>query len=747
MSSTSPTEHAAEPASYAPYAQLVKMLAPSTGCIALYDVEGDLIWCSDGFERPDLREIVDALHDELAKSGANKAGVRKTSTGLATFASLLNDADAKHIGSVIVELGHADEASVSSAVTLSLLRPVLECLQTRVALEQAVARGDAASRESTPVESPHGAVKQDQSDAAATQEPDHLDMLLAIDDSATTGMAPLQQLVTQCVASMECVGGALVIPEKDISVVADGEFPDGEQILDRTRRHLLAWAQLNNRPMVVNRVASDQAPYKILSCPVRNAEQRVTGLLALFRSAEAENFEIRDVRILEFMSRKAVGILNNQHDPLTGLIGRSTFERRVQVLLDQATASHTILFVDIDRLQLINEAFGYQAGDEVIQRLAEVVRSELGEDDLATRVGSDCFAILLPGRDQAAANAIAAAILDAMSRLGYLKGSESVPVSVSIGLAVAASNGAEVRHLVAAAELACKKAKQLGGARLEVCTQTGSDDLARRSELLASAHLQQALKNNEFRLEAQPIFGLGDSGKQTLGFEILVRMRDSDGHLVAPDKFIDAAERYGLMPALDRWVVSATVRTLADASSLLEELPLGICINVSSQTLGSEDFPAFVLREIEQAGLSPKAFCFELKESTAVNQMQKAERFIAAFGQAGCSVALDDFGRALTSLAHLKRLKVSYLKIDGSLARRVLDDVHSESMVRGLSKAAQTLGIKTIAEHVESEALAVKLAELEVDFGQGFYYGRPQPLVRALSEGHAPRRAASAVVS
>src|SRR3970040_886748 len=219
-------------------------------------------------------------------------------------------------------------------------------------------------------------------------------------------------------------------------------------------------------------------------------------------------------------------------------------------------------------------------------------------------------------------------------------------------------------------------------------------------------------------------------------------MRDLEVPLISPEKFVAAAERYGLMPALDRWVVSSVVKTLQTYQDELRQLPLGVMLNVSAPTLANVDFPAFVLEQIGAAGLPPELFCFELKESAAVNSIRDAERFIKALTEAGCHISLDDFGAGLSSLAHLKRLKVSYLKIDGSLVRRVLDDIHAASLVRGLAKAAQTLGLLTVAEHVESQAIAEKLQQLEVDLAQGYYYGHPTPLVQVFGDTNARLAAA-----
>jgi diguanylate cyclase (GGDEF)-like protein len=711
-----------ENASYAPYGQLVKMLIPSSGCVALYDASGDLIWCSEGYEPADFRELVESLKVET-NNAVLDGQIRETSNAITTYSAALRGEGGLALGFVVIHLGQSRNAAKVSSMTSSLLRPVLDVLASRMGLERS------AKTESG------GA--------------DALPFMLAVDE-AGEGSSALDKLVAHCVENLNCVSGAFLVPERNISVIksrGNAESVDAAQMIERTQKHLLAWAQLNNRPMVVNRVGTEAgaAPFKILSCPVRDPDG-ASGLMALFRAGDAPNFEIRDVRILEFMSRKAVSILNSQHDALTGLANPVVFARRVrEVLASGAKDGRPLLYIGIDRLQLINDAFGFEAGDEVIHRFAELIRGRLDDADLACRIGGDRFAVLMSSATVDAAREVADELIGAMANLGYMKGSDAVPVAVSIGISTSGPGRRDFAHLLAAAEVACKHARAAGGSRYELYAGNESASPERESELMAAASLRQALQTGEFQLQAQPIVDLYNEPSGVLGYEVFVRMRDPSGALVSPDKFVAAANRYGLMGALDRWVVAAAVRAMQGSRNRVSQLPLGVALNVSAQSLAAPDFPAFVLGEIKSADLPPELFCFELKESDAVNRIGDTERFIAALTDAGCHVSLDDFGTGLSSLAHLKRLKVSYLKIDGSLIRRVLDDIHAESLVRGLAKAAQTLGVLTVAEHVENESVAKKLRELEVDLAQGYFFGHPAPLTTVLGAAEPAEKAAASL--
>jgi diguanylate cyclase (GGDEF)-like protein len=686
---------------YEPFAQLIRMLMPSARSVALYDARPELVWCSDGYERPDLRALLE--QQRASETVASRGSVDTTSSGIPVFISGLRGADARPLGSVVIELGGGGSSRSTPSMVVSMLRPVLDCLESKLDLDRHSAAADRSAG---------------------------LDLLLGVEEGGHEEANGLQQLLNHCAKELRCVMGALIVPDKNLELTfrADESSPQ-PQVLDRTQKHLLAWARLNNRPMVVNRAAV-AAPYKILSCPVRDPNGSVLGLVALFRSAASEDFESRDVRILEFVSRKAVAILDGDYDSLTGLPNRSAFERRAQCALRRAPAA--VLYVDIDSLETINETFGLSAGDEVIQRVGTVIQRTAGGDVLIARLGGDRFAVALPERTAAQGNELAADILAAVSQLGYLNGSDALKVSVSIGVVVGPA-GERITHVLAAAELACKRAKASGGARAAAIAELETLTPAAARQAIAAADLRDALASNQFQLDAQPIVGLRARG-EIAGFELLVRLRNAAGELAAPDKFLDACAQYGLLAALDRWVLLAAVEGLRPHAQVLAQAPLFFAVNVSDQSLQSRKYAAFALHALAAAGLPPSMFCFELKEPAAIAHLAAADALIRDLNAAGARTALDDFGSGLSSLAHLKQLTVSYLKIDGAFVRRIGADRVSDSIVSGIARAARTLGIPTVAEHVESAAIAERLRELDVTLGQGFYFGRPQPFAETVRQ-------------
>jgi diguanylate cyclase (GGDEF)-like protein len=473
--------------------------------------------------------------------------------------------------------------------------------------------------------------------------------------------------------------------------------------------------------------------YKVLSCPVLHGAQRVLGLLVLFKPADCPDFDLRQVRIVELLARRVAFILLNSYDPGTGLLTRPAFEKRAQAMLgqDSHVGNHCVIYADIDRLHVLNENLGMHVGDEVIARVAEAVRRHLNPRMLAARISGDRFAVFAADTALDAAQAIAENLRDGLGRLGFVSGSSAVEVSASFGVARVADGKHPLSHALAAAEIACKAAKDRGRDRVEVYEDADQSIVRRYTDVTLVGTLRHALANDRFRLEAQPIVPLRPAVPGAK-YELLLRMTDERGQSISPEKFLSAAERYQLAPAIDRWVVRRVLQTLTPHAAALQRRGACFAVNISGQSLGDADFCGFLEGALRECGLPSSLLSFELTETAAVANIVRAETLMRRLRELGFDVALDDFGRGLSSLTYLKALPVTHLKIDGTFVRDVVGDDRSQAMLSAIVRLAEAMGLITVAECVENEQIHAIVRQLGVEFGQGFSIGRPKPLEQVI---------------
>jgi EAL domain-containing protein (putative c-di-GMP-specific phosphodiesterase class I) len=312
-------------------------------------------------------------------------------------------------------------------------------------------------------------------------------------------------------------------------------------------------------------------------------------------------------------------------------------------------------------------------------------------------------------------------------------GQGSFEVSASLGVAPIGKGENALAHAMATAEIACKAAKDRGRNRVEVFQDSDQSIIRRHTDILVIGKLRDALGNDSFRLDAQPILPLrGNYGRPR--FELLIRMLGDRGEIIPPGKFLSAAERYQLMPTIDRWVVRRACELLGAHSESVREEIARFAINLSGQSLQDESFLPFVVEQIQTSRLPANVLCFELTETATIGNLAKAQNFIKTLQDLGCQFALDDFGTGVSSLAYLKDLSVNYLKIDGGFVRDALTNSRSESMIKAIAQLAKVMCMETIAEYVETDNLRARMADLGVDYGQGFAMGKAQPLEQLLEE-------------
>jgi diguanylate cyclase (GGDEF)-like protein len=717
-------ETVAADASFDPYGRLLRMLMPSLRGVVVHDGFSKLVWASDEW---DLAEETDIIKDTIAvalSDTAEFAGlVRTLDADRAVYSFAIRGEHIELLGvvSLIARLsGRQSEARPLQTVR-QLVQPALECLRRELSL-----RSKLGSRERD----------------LDVRERD-LDLMLEISShqsAASSDNDEFSLIMKTGLERMGCALAALWVPDKNIalSLTRSGQ-PMSPESLQRAQHHLMAWMQLQQRTIVVNhisKIASDvAAPYKILACPVRHPSERVMGVLALFNPPSAPDFDLHQTRIAEVLAKRATSIIQAQYDVSTGLMTRQAFERQASALLGSTNSAetHIILYLDIDRLHVINETFGMHVGDDVIVNVAECMAKSLPAGALSARISGDRLAALIPNSGMDTAGAVAEKIRAAAAASAPRAGQGSFEVSVCLGVAPIIRSENPLAHALATAEIACKAAKDRGRNRVEMFQDSDQSIIRRHTDILVVGKLRDALSNDSFRLDAQPILPLrGNYGRPR--FELLIRMLGDRGEIIPPGKFLSAAERYQLMPTVDRWVVHRACTLLGEHSASVGEEIARFAINLSGQSLQDESFLDYVIDEIKTSSLPPGVLCFELTETATIGNLAKAQNFMRKLQDLGCQFALDDFGTGVSSLAYLKDLSVNYLKIDGSFVRDAVINARSESMIKAIAQLAKVMCMETIAEYVETDMLRARMADLGVDYGQGFAMGRAQPLQDLLRE-------------
>ena len=717
-----PIDSEALEANFEPYGRLLRMLMPSLSGVVLHDGFSNIVWASDEWDLGDDAELVnDAISNALADP-TEFAGSARFDADRAVYSFAVRGEQIELLGvvSMQVRLSRGRTEGRPLQYVRQLIQPALECLRRELSLRSKLG---CRERDLGIRERDLSLMLEMSSNETATGDTDEFDLILK------TGLE-----------HMGCALAALWVPDKGIamSMTRSGN-PMAPESLQRAQQHLMAWMQLQQRTIVVNhisKVASDvAAPYKILACPVRHPSERVMGVLALFNPPSARDFDSHQTRIAELLAKKAMIVIQAQYDSNTGLMTRHAFERQAASLLASAGAPDTycILYLDIDRLHVINETFGMHVGDDVIARVAECVAKSLPDSALSARISGDRLAALIPNGNMESAAAIAERIRDAAAAISPRAGHGSFEVSVCVVVAPIGRSENALAHALATAEIACKAAKDRGRNRVEVFQDSDQSIIRRHTDILVIGKLRDALDNDSFRLDAQPILPLrGNYGRPR--FELLIRMLGERGEIIPPGKFLSSAERYQLMPTVDRWVVRRACELLGAHSEAVGEEIARFAINLSGQSLQDESFLEFVIDQIKTSKLPANVLCFELTETATVGNLVKAERFLRALQDLGCQFALDDFGTGVSSLAYLKDLSVNYVKIDGSFVRDSLVNTRSESMIKVIAQLAKVMCMETIAEYVETDALRSRMTDLGVDYGQGFAMGRAQPLEDLLQE-------------
>jgi diguanylate cyclase (GGDEF)-like protein/PAS domain S-box-containing protein len=472
---------------------------------------------------------------------------------------------------------------------------------------------------------------------------------------------------------------------------------------------------MGRRAMMLTQAGGRELSIELTASPIKGPGEVIAGAVVIMHDVS----EIRG--LTKHMSYQAT------HDPLTGLINRREFERRLEEALQsvrEQNVTHVLCYLDLDRFKPVNDTCGHIAGDSLLRSIAALIREKVRESDAVARVGGDEFGVLLLGCPLEKARQIADDVCVAVRDFRFVWQDKVFQIGVSIGLVEIGRDSASIEDLLGAADSACYVAKQEGRGKVHVYSARDEVSARQRGEIYWLRQLQAALKENRFDLHVQQILSVGGRGGQGPALEVFLRLTDENGKLVQPQQFLQAAERYHLMGSLDRWVVRTTLAALGQGTLRPPE-NRSCTINLSAQSLGEDDFLEFVVECLDQSQVSPSQVCFEVTETALMADMERAERFASVLHGMGCQFGLDDFGSGVGALASLKGLDIDYLKIDGAYTRDLRPDNLNGQVVAAITKLAKTVGFKVVAEQVETQADFDALREMGVDFIQGFYIDRP----------------------
>jgi len=415
------------------------------------------------------------------------------------------------------------------------------------------------------------------------------------------------------------------------------------------------------------------------------------------------------------------------HDSLTGLVNRAEFLRRTQALAAESATggtSHAMLYLDLDQFRVINGTSGHDAGDELLRQVATLLLPQLRDTDVLGRLGGDEFGVLLHGYTLAHAESLAGKLLDCIRQHSFRWRDSLHTISASAGVAIIPRETNDPQRALACADTACFLAKERGRGRVQAY-QPEDREIARYSlEMGWVSRIAAALGEDRLRLRFQPISPVRN-GEHDEHMEALLYLLDETGQRISPASFIPAAERYNLMPAVDRWVVSHALARLAEHPA--EAGRVVLCINLSAMTLCDESFPGYVRSQFAASGVAPHRICFEITETAATANPPRTIAVIDRLKSLGCRFALDDFGQGLSSFGYLKDLRVDYLKIDGAFVRGIATSAVDHAIVTAMNEIGHIIGLNTIAECVETGKVFQELQKIGVDYVQGYCVARPQP--------------------
>ena len=711
------------------YASLLRLLLPGMTGFNCYGRNGDQFceWSADGPAHfaPQYHEALEkVLVDPECAAEFGHVDCGDVAAYIAPFA-----ADTSSKLGVITVLLQKTEDALSYPEIVGLINPVIRNLQTELNLNFRLKVA-------------HNRLNVLSAEENLLHEVEKLVHLHGASDDI------LKQIVRLCGGLLGLRGVALIVPDKQIRIF-EGEIPKPVQLRLMLSEMIDAYyadpddfilmstgpGRSNENSALLS--AANINDTELLAVPVLQDGSEPIGMLVLSGWKNAGFSMHRRRRIGGYVSAQIKDVISRDYDALTGLMSWTLFERKFAALCqreDYRPDDELVIALcfDIDRLHVINENLGLEKGDEMLAIFAGILKEHCG-GQIVTRISSDTFGLIMAGTGIEEAQELAEKIRLIFSDMEFSNGTKKERASVSIGIGPVSSEAESASAALTMAQVACKAAKDRGRGRVESFQPDDKSIVQRMDDIQLVGDIRTAIESGRLKILCQSIIPLNDNININY-YETLVRLIDSSGKHILPADFFSSAERYQLMEELDRWVISETLSHMAGNRDCLHDGPLRVAINLSGQSLGSKNFLPFVQNAIQQFNVPPETLCFEITETAAIANLQRAQHFMHALKKLGCHFSLDDFGTGLSSFAYLKLFPISTLKIDGSFVADINSNVVSQSVVAAISEVARVMELETVAECVPDKAAIELLRDIGITYGQGFSMGELAPIEKIFEE-------------
>lgn len=576
---------------------------------------------------------------------------------------------------------------------------------------------------------------------------EELNLLYGIDDLESLNKdndeeSALKQIAQNCIDYLDIDYVAICIPDQNFFfhlMALKATDLNGNYLEEIIRQQLCGYFSTCSETLVINRDKDKDwndnhlnIPNKLIAAPILKINKNTSGLLVLINSLNRADFSNSDRKLTEVLAAEASKLIQARRDPATSQLNRRGFSEILEKILSEqehSTVENCLIVIDLDQFKVINDTAGQRGGDQLLIQITGLILKNIKKNDVLSRLGSDEFAIILKQCNLKHATDIAERIRVVIKQFRFLYQEKMFDLSACLGVVELNEEIKDLSQALGAADLACSVAKEQGRNRVHIYKKTDEKLRKHENQMLWVSRINLAIEGDLFQIYRQKIELLQEDPANEEHYEILIRLKEKNGDVLSPYHFIPAAERYNLMPKIDKWVIKTTLNKMAEVFIKKPDSKLVCSINLSGQSFSEEGFILYIKEQIKISGVPANRICLEMTETAAVSNLAQAVKFMEELKKVGCHFSLDDFGSGMSSFTYLKNLPVDYLKIDGYFIKTMLENKIDKAMVNSIHQIGNVMGLKTIAEFVENDVIMDELRTMGVDYGQGYGIHKPEHFV------------------